>query len=129
MKPLLIILVIIVGVISALNLLWLGFSSAKVVVGHRGVASVMVHVGNEVIEIGNMRTGESRFLFLPKSGESSLGTTFSVSFIIDEEQTQVCAHDIELSMQHVHVVLYHDMESTCTVSSPILSELIVTKFF
>ncbi len=129
MKFLLIILLIIAGLIGGLNLLWLGSSSTKVVVGRRGVASVVVRVGDEVIELGNLRTGESRFLFLPKSGKSSGGSTFSVSFMRDKAQTQVCQLQIEPSMQHVDVVLYNDINSTCSLSSPILSELIVTKFF
>ena len=129
LKSLLIVLLILAGVSCALNLLWLRYSSARVVVGQRGVASVTVQVDGEVIELGNLRRGESRFLFLPKRGGSSLGSTFSVSFMGDEVQTLVCTLDIELSMQHVDVVLYHDIGSTCAVSSPILSELIVTKFF
>ena len=128
MKPLLYILLIIAGLICALNLMWLQFSSAKVVVGHRGVASVMVQIDDEVVELGNLRTGESRFFFLPKRGGSP-ESFFSVSYMIDEVQTQVCTVDIELTKRHVEVVLFNDKESTCVVSSPILSELIVTKFF
>ncbi len=129
MKPLLIILVLFAGVICSFNLLWLRYSSTKVVVGHRGVASVIIRVDGEEIELGNLRTGESRFLFLPRTGKSAPRSTFSISFMIDDMQTSVCTLGVEQSGRHVDVVLYNDAESTCVLSSPILSELIVTKVF
>ena len=127
MKPVLIILLMFAGVIAAVNVLWLQWSSAKIVVGHRGVPNVALQVEDEMINIGNLRTGESRFLFLPKTGKAK--SIFEVSFMIDEVQTQVCTLEIESTKQHVEIVLYNDDVSTCSVSSPILSELIVSKFF
>jgi hypothetical protein len=119
-------LLLFVGVVCAVNLLWLRYSSTKIVVGHRGVAEVQLHVDDELIDIGNLRTGETRFLFLPRKGKSSL---FTVSFVQDEMRRQVCVLDVESSMQHVGITLYNERESTCELSSPILSELIVRKFF
>ena len=116
------------GAICAMNAIWLGFSSSKVVVGHRGVASVIIRVDEELIDLGNLRTGESRFLFLPRSSSPS-GSTFSISFLIDGQQMPVCTLGVERTGQHVDVVLNHDAKSTCELSSPILSELFVTKVF
>ncbi len=129
LKSLLIILVMFAGMICAMNAVWLRYSSTKVVVGHRGVASVVIRVDGEEIELGNLRTGESRFLLLPRTGKSSKKSTFSISFMSGDMETSVCTLGIDQSGQHVDVVLYHDIESACTLSSPILSELIVTKMF
>ena len=114
MKPVLIILLMFAGVIAAVNVLWLQWSSAKIVVGHRGVPNVALQVEDEMINIGNLRTGESRFLFLPKTGKAK--SIFEVSFMIDEVQTQVCTLEIESTKQHVEIVLYNDEVSTCSVS-------------
>jgi hypothetical protein len=128
MKPLVIILVIFVIAIASVNLVWLGYSSVKVVVANRGVASVSLHVDDEVIELGNLRTGESRFLLLPRRGRTT-PIIFSASLVRDELRRHVCDLDVQPTGQHVTVLLYHDRESACSVSSPMTSELIITKFF
>ena len=130
MKASLVILAILAVMLAALNLLWLGFSSAKITVGHRGVPSVKLRVDDKVTDFGNLRTGETRFLFLSKGdGSTPGGARVSVSLLVGDSQHVVCAPVVGPRLQHLDIVLYNDRESTCELRSPMFSDLIITEFF
>ena len=92
------------------------------------MAKVVVRMGTEEVEIGNLRSGESRFFFLPRRS-SDEPTRFSVSFEDDGNELEACALRLNWSGQHAHVILYDQIDSVCTGSSPMFSDLLVAKFF
>jgi hypothetical protein len=109
----------------AINLFWLAFSTTRVEIVERGLADVKIIVGEEVIELGDLRRGETRFMFLPKHGT----TTYSISFMQQGYTHTACAVEVNETNNHVEAHLYPERESVCTVTEPLLSEIMVTKFF
>jgi len=113
------------GFLLAINLFWFAFSTTRIQIAGPGLADVKLQVGDEVIELGDLRRGESRFMFLPKHGDANYSITF-------REETNVltaCSLEIQEVKQHIEARLRPGSESNCTVSEPMFSDLMVSKFF
>jgi len=107
------------------NLVWLGFSTARIANGETvSIHSVIVHVDEEKTELGDLAPGERRFIVLPKSGDA----TFTVTYKKGAESEAVCSEYVEGDMYHVEVRLKGTAASQCSVSLPLLSELFILKW-
>jgi len=125
LKTGILLLMIPVGFVLAINLFWLGFSTTRVSIGGRGLADVKIRVNEELIDLGNLRRGESRFMFLPKEELAVYTVTYS-----DNNYTHTaCEVEVKGTKNHVEATLYDTREAVCTVTEPLFSDLMVFKFF
>lgn len=124
-KTFLLLISVPVCLVLAMNLFWLQYSTTRIVVGNRGVALVKLEMNGEVIDLGNLRTGETRFMFLPK-GDMSL---YTLTYAKDDYRPTACEVEVGNTKHHVETTLYGDRDSICTVSEPLLSEVMAFKFF
>ncbi len=113
------------GFLLAMNLFWFGYSTTRVQIGGPGLAQVTLRINEEVIELGDLRRGESRFMFLPKHGDA----IYSITFQDNGHEQAACELEIQEVRQHVETMLRPGSESSCVVSEPMFSGLLVGKFF
>ena len=125
MKTTFFVLMIPVCFLAAVNLFWLGFSTTRVSIAGRGLVGVTVHFSDKTMDLGDMRRGESRFMFLPRVANASYWITFSNR----NQAHTVCKLEVNETGEHVEARLYDNRESVCTVTDPMLSDLMVLKFF
>lgn len=111
--------------IAAVNLFWLNYSTTRVSIAGRGLASVKLYIDNQLIDLGNLRRGESRFMFLPKTGTALYTITFTEGNFVHT----ACEAEVEPTGQHVEASLAPEGASTCVVTDPMLSDLMILKFF
>jgi hypothetical protein len=110
--------------IFAPNLIWLGNSTARITNGGTDtINSVIVHVDDEETRLGDLLPGESRFIFLPKSGDA----TYKVSYVDENNSPSVCEEYVEDDMYHMETVLDRSQGSGCEVSLPLFSEVLILK--
>jgi hypothetical protein len=89
------------------------------------MAEVKITHNDEIIDLGNLRRVESRFMFLPRDGAAVVSVTFE-----DGQFTQTaCQAEIDETKQHLEVSLHDKREAVCTVTDALFSEVLVTKFF
>jgi len=106
------------------NLVWLGFSTARITnVDPNTVYSVTVYVNDKKLSLGDIRAGESRFLILPASGDA----TYKVLYGEGADVKSVCNDYVQRDMHHVETVLEGVEGSRCKVSLPLFSELLFLK--
>lgn len=125
LKTTILLLMVPIGFVVVFNLFWLGFSTTRVAIAGRGLASVKIRINDETIDLGNMRRGESRFMFLPKHDIA----TYTITYEAERHTVTACQVEVMNTKQHVEARLYDNRESTCTVTEPLFSDLMVTKFF
>jgi len=112
--------------ILAINLFWLRYATTRVSIEGHGLAAVKVYVNDQVIDLGNLRRGESRFMFLPRVETA----VYSITYKEGELTQTACAVEIAGTNQHVDAKLYGGThEAVCTATKPLFSELMVGKFF
>lgn len=118
-------LMIPVGFVLIVNLFWFRYSTTRVSIPGPGLADVKILVDSDVIELGDLRRGESRFMFLPNDGPA----TYSITFLADNYTRTACEVDIEGTKNHVEATLYSGRESICEVTEPLFTDLMIAKFF
>ena len=108
------------------NLIWLARSTTRVTnEGTTTLIAVRVDVDEEQVELGSLDPGESRLIFLPKSGDA----TYSVYYENGEISKSTCKEYVGQDMYHVETKLEDSKGLNCLVSLPFFSELLVLKTF
>lgn len=125
LKTTFLLLMVPVCFVLALNLFWLGYSTTRVSIGGRGLADVKLRVNDEVIDLGDLRRGETRFMFLPKKGSA----VYSITYFDNNYTHTACEVEVKNTRQHVEAQIYQGRESVCTVTEPLFSGLMISKFF
>ncbi|MGB5474255.1 MAG: hypothetical protein WBQ78_12355 [Gammaproteobacteria bacterium] len=124
MKTTALIIFILAVCIFAPNLIWLANSTARITNGGTdAISSVIVHVDDKKTKLGDLLPGESRFIFLPKSGDA----TYKVSYGDENNSESVCEEYVEGNMYHMETVLESSQGSGCEVSLPLFSEVFILK--
>jgi hypothetical protein len=108
------------------NLLWLARSTA-VVRNHseQPARDVRINFGSEVVEVGDVPAGGSRFRVLPSGGDATLDVVFGIGAV----QRHACHEYVEGAMYHVRVSIEPSLEAHCDVELPLLSRLLVAELF
>ncbi len=110
--------------IFAPNLVWLAYSTNRITNGGAGLLrSVTVHVDDRKVYLGELHPGDSRFTFLPKSGDA----TYRVSYTNGTRDELACQAYVEGEMYHVELLLADTRGPVCTVTLPLISELFILK--
>jgi len=123
-KRLLILIILVVG-FGLPNLLWLTNSTLKFSnKSDKILSSIIVYVDEKEVKPDDLKPGESRFVFLPKSGES----TVMISYISGGKSETICHEYVEDGMYHVEAKVSVPNKN-CKVSLPIFSELLLLKLF
>ena len=126
MKKAIIVLGIIIVGFGVPNLLWLGNSTLRIENnGDELLSSIIVYVDEKETKLSDLKPGQSRFIFLPKSGEA----TVIITYIVGEKPGTTCHEYIENGMYHVEVDINNLNNGKCKVSLPIASELLLLKLF
>lgn len=124
MKKTALIIVILVTCIFAPNLVWLANSTTRITnIGSGVLNSVTVYIDDKETSLGALLPGESRFMLLPKSGDS----TYKVDFTNRSSVESVCQEYVEGEMYHVETLLSGTKGSICSVTLPLVSELLILK--
>jgi hypothetical protein len=125
LKTTILLLMVPASFILALNLFWLRYSTTRISIEGHGLASVQLNINDEVIDLGNLRRGESRFMFLPKSETALYSITYKDGGVVQS----VCNLEVAGTKRHVDARLYGGQQAACTVEEPLFSDLMVRKFF
>lgn len=126
LKTTILVLMVPAGFILAFNLFWLRYSTTRVSVEGRGLASVKLNINDEVIDLGNLRRGESRFMFLPRAETAD----YSITYEEDDVTQTACEVEVVGSRHHVEAKLFgRTREAICKVTEPMFTDLMVRKFF
>lgn len=124
MKKTALIIAILATCIFAPNLIWLANSTTRITnIGLDILSSVTVYVDDRETNLGELPPGKSRFMFLPKSGDS----TYKVSYTNRSSVESVCQEYVEDEMYHVETLLSGTKGSICSVTLPLVSELFILK--
>ena len=102
------------------NLIWLVRSTARITnQSGRELRNFRLELGERDVVLGLVTPGQSRFVFLPETGDASLLAVYSVG----TRQRTGCQEYVEGSMFHVNVVIGPDLESQCVVTLPLTERL------
>jgi len=108
------------------NLLWLARSTAVVRNDSAQTAdSLRINVGSEVLDLGTVPAGASRFRLLPAGGEATLAVVYRIAGV----EHQACSEYVEGDMYHVRVAIEPDLEVRCDVELPLFSKLLIAELF
>ncbi len=111
--------------IFAPNLVWIFNSTATIHnAGGSEITSVVVFVDEKEVKVGNLEPGEKKLIFLPKSGDS----TFRVVFSYGNKYLNACNEYVEGEMYHVEAKLDSQINSKCSATLPLTSQLFVLEF-
>ena len=107
-------------IVAAPNLIWLARSTARIT-NHSGreLRNFRLELGERDLSLGLVKPGQSRFVFLPETGDAPLLVVYSVG----SRQRTGCQEYIEGSMFHVNVSVGPDLEPQCTVTLPLTERL------
>lgn len=107
------------------NLIWLGYSTARITNGGTDtLITVVVHVDEKETNLGDLPPGKSRFIILPKSGDAG----YRISYEIRAHSKSACGEYVEGEMYHVETILESSQGSKCMVSiTPLISDLFTLK--
>ncbi|MDA0206476.1 MAG: hypothetical protein O3A53_19510 [Acidobacteria bacterium] len=106
------------------NLIWLARSTARITnQSGRELRNFRLKVGERDVIFGIVTPGQSRFVFLPETGDATLLVVYSVG----TRQITGCQEYVEGSMYHVNVVIGPDLESHCDVTLPLTDRLFWTE--
>lgn len=107
------------------NLIWFFNSTATIVnTGEQEIASVVVFVDDNEVKVGNLKPGEQKLIFLPKSGDATFRTVYSYG----NKYLNACNEYVEGEMYHVEAILNSRVSSKCNTFLPVTSKLFITKF-
>jgi hypothetical protein len=111
-------------IVFAPNLIWLARSTARIT-NHSGreLRSFRVELGETDVALGLVTPGQSRFVFLPETGNATLLVVYSVGTL----QRTGCQEYVEGSMFHVNVIIGPDLEAQCDVTTPLTERLFWTE--
>ncbi len=102
------------------NLIWLARSTARVTNDSaRVLHSFRLKLGERQVIVGPVAPGQSRFVFLPETGDATLQAIYSV----DSHRRTGCQEYIEGSMFHVNVSVGADLEARCEATTPLTERL------
>jgi hypothetical protein len=97
-------------IVFAPNLIWLARSTARMTnQSGRELRNFRLELGEREVTFGVVAPGESRFVFLPETGDATLLVNYSVG----TRQRTGCQEYVEGSMFHVNVVIGSDLEAQC----------------
>ena len=113
-------------VVFAPNLIWLARSTARVT-NHSGreLRNFRLELGGRDVTLGLVMPGQSRFVFLPETGDATLRVVYSVG----TRRRTGCQEYVQGSMLHVNVVIGRDLEAQCGVTLPLAQRLFWTEAF
>ena len=124
MKKTLIILIILILIVFAPNLVWLVKSTAFISNrSSKALNFLTVHINRNNIQLGRLMPGQSRFIMLPKTGD----TTFEISYVKGGNLVHNCRQYVEDSMYSVEARIYDTRTPECNVKFPFLSESFLVK--
>ena len=107
-------------VVFSPNLIWLARSTARVTnQSGRELRNFRLELGERDVTLGLVTPGQSRFVFLPETGDATLLVVYSVG----TRQRTGCQEYVEGSMFHVNVVIGSDLEANCGVTLPLTERL------
>jgi hypothetical protein len=102
------------------NLICLARSTARITnQSGRELRNFRLDVGGSDVTLGDVTPGQSRFVFLPETGDATLLVVYSVG----TQQITGCQLYVEGSMYHVTVVIAPDLEPHCDVTLPLTDRL------
>ena len=108
------------------NLLWLARSTTVVRNESAQTAeNVRINVGSEVLEVGAVPAGATRFRFLPAAGDATLDVVYRIAGV----ERQACSEYVEGDMYHVRVDIEPGLEVRCDVDLPLFSKLLIAELF
>lgn len=117
-------LIILILIIYAPNLIWLVKSTAYISNrSSKALNFLTVHTNKNKIQLGRLMPGESRFIFLPKSGDS----TFEITYVKGGNLIHICRQYIEGSMYTLEATIYDTETPECDVKLPLFSESFLVK--
>lgn len=107
-------------IVFAPNLIWLARSTARVT-NHSGreLRNFRLELGERDMLLGIVAPGESRFVFLPETGDATLLVVYSVG----TRQRTGCQEYVQGSMFHVNVAIGADLEPQCDIKLPLTERL------
>ena len=107
-------------IVFAPNLIWLARSTARIT-NHSGreLRSFRLELGERDVTFGVVAPGQSRFVFLPETGDATLRVVYSVG----TRQRTGCQEYVEGSMFHVNVAVGPSLEPQCDVTLPLTERL------
>ena len=107
-------------IVFAPNLIWLARSTARIT-NHsdRELRNFRLELGERDVTLGLVAPGQSRFVFLPETGDATLLVVYSVG----TRQRTGCQECVEGSMFHANVVIGADLEPRCQVTLPLTERL------
>lgn len=107
-------------IVFAPNLIWLARSTARIT-NHSGreLRNFRLELDGRDVTFGLVAPGQSRFVFLPETGDATLLVVYSVG----TRQRTGCQEYVEASMFHVNVVIGPDLEPRCAVNLPLTKRL------
>ena len=107
-------------VVFSPNLIWLARSTARVTnQSGRELRNFRLELGERDVTLGLVTPGQSRFVFLPETGDATLLVVYSVG----TRQRTGCQEYVEGSMFHVNVAIGPDLEPRCEVTLPLTERL------
>ena len=107
-------------IVFAPNLIWLARSTARITnLSGQELRNFRLKLGERGVTFGAVAPGESRFVFLPETGDATLFVNYSVG----TRQRTGCQEYVEGSMYHVNVVIGPDLEAQCDVTLPLTERL------
>lgn len=107
-------------VVFAPNLIWLARSTARVTnQSGRELRNFRLELGGRDLALGLVASGESRFVFLPETGDATLLVGYSTG----SRQRTGCDEYVEGNMFHVNVSVGPDLVPQCAVTLPLTARL------
>ena len=102
------------------NLIWLARSTARIT-NHSGreLRDFRLELGARDMALGLVASGQSRFVFLPETGDATLLVVYSTG----TRQRTGCQAYVEGRMFHVNVAIGPDLEPRCEVTLPLTERL------
>ena len=122
MKKIFLAIIILIMIIYAPNFIWLIRSTAYISNKSAKVFNlVSVHVDGKNIQLGRLMPGESRFMFLPKSGDE----TFEIRYLKDGNFLVGCRQYYESAMYNIKVVINNTNSPVCIAKLAFTNELFI----
>lgn len=118
-------LILLFLLLVAPNIVWVFNSTATIVnTGDSEITSVVIYLDEKEVKFSNLEPGQQKLIFLPKSGDS----TFRVVFSYGNKYLNACNEYVEGEMYHVEAKLNSRINSKCSSTLPLTSQLFVLKF-